>query len=380
MDPLRPQAVTIGLLRLLAAARTIFYPECWRLPAAMLPPLRRGLRLVRPTLSNVGIVLHPYAPPIGGAGYRRYLAGLRRLHAGARVPLTVHLAITDRCPYACVRCSNIPTGVEEPSTEALEKIIGICADAGTASIAFTGGEPLWRADLPRLVATATRAGLSTILFTSGHGLDDATAGSLRAAGLELAFVSLDHHQAEPHDAIRGGGAHARAVAALGAARRARLHVVAQGVASPELLDDASLRAYLLFCRECGAHEAMLIEPAPVRGGETTIVLTEKQRARLDAIHRRSAAGAPPLKVSTQAFLEGPDFLGCQAGYSFLHINTAGTAYPCDFLPRALGEVTSDGMTAILQRAAMIAPRPVCFCPVTCEAADDRIPAMMPWLR
>lgn len=365
----------LWLDRLRTLLATMRYPSAWALPPRLARTMRESLRQLRPVVSPVGIVLHPYAPPVGGRAFGRYLQGLRRMARGERLPLVVHLSVTDRCPNACRRCSNLPCASGDPPLEALVRLIEKLRRAGTVSIALTGGEPMLRPDLPEIIA-ACAPDISVTLFTTGLGLDAAAARRLRAAGLELAFISLDHARPEPHDRQRGtDGAHRQAVEAIRACRDAGLYTAAQAVAGGELLASGELEAYLAFCRDLAVHEVMLLEPVAVRPGQVAEAFSPDSRARLAALHQRAAHDPRLPKVSCASFLESPEFLGCQAGFSFLYVSAAGELFPCDFAPVALGNVYREPLESVLARAGrcFAAPSRRCLAQAIHQSCGPEIP-------
>ena len=385
------------------ALATMHYPAAWTLPPRLVSSMRESLRRLRPVFSPVGIVLHPYAPPIGGPAFGRYLRGLGRMAHGERIPLVVHLSVTDRCGNACPRCSNLPCAPQDPPLANLIALIGRLRRAGTVSIALTGGEPMLRLDLSEIVA-ACAPDISVTLFTTGLGLDSAIARRLREAGLDMAFISLDHDRAEVHDRQRGTeGVHRQAVQAIQACRDAGLFTAAQAVAGEERLADGAFDRYLDFCRDLGVHEVMLLEPVAVRPGGTCAAVSSQTRARLKDLHAESSRDGRTPRISSSSFLESPEFLGCQAGFSFLYLNAAGEVFPCDFAPITLGNVYRDDLAAILRRAADFCPAPTCHClaerisrscgpdtrrPLSLGQAagipggreDEALPRLMQWLK
>lgn len=351
----------IRLDRLRAALATMRYRAAWTLPPRLGRSLARSLGQLRPVISPVGIVLHPYAPPIGGRAFGRYLDGLKRMSRGEYVPLVAHLSLTDRCNNSCRRCSNLAGAPGDPTLDQIENLIEQLCRAGAVSIALTGGEPMLRPDLSEIIA-ACAPDISTILFTAGEGIDETRAKDLRAAGLDMTFVSLDHFLAAPHDRRRGAsGSHAQAAQAIRACRAAGLYTVAQAVAGDDLSNPEEIDRFLAFCRELGAHETMLLEPVGVRPDHACAPISQALRDRLIRLHRQSARDGRMLKVSSASFLESPDFLGCQAGYSFIYISAAGELFPCDFAPVSLGNVYREDVAEILARAKKHFPSPSCRC-------------------
>ncbi len=112
----------------------------------------------------------------------------------------LRISVTDRCNFRCVYC--MPKEVfgrdyrfldrrELLSFEEIERLARSFVRHGVEKIRITGGEPLVRRDLERLVEMlAAIDGLDLTLTTNGSLLPQ-KAGALRAAGLSRVTVSLD---------------------------------------------------------------------------------------------------------------------------------------------------------------------------------------------
>ncbi|MFY1674290.1 GTP 3',8-cyclase MoaA [Plantactinospora sp. WMMB334] len=115
-----------------------------------------------------------------------------------RAATDLRVSLTDRCNLRCTYCMPAEGLPWLPKSEVLTddeivRLIGVAVRLlGVTEVRFTGGEPLVRPGLPRIVAAvaalAPRPVLS--LTTNGIGLDR-LAGPLRAAGLDRVNVSLD---------------------------------------------------------------------------------------------------------------------------------------------------------------------------------------------
>ncbi len=113
-------------------------------------------------------------------------------------PITyLRISVTDRCNLRCVYCMpeaglpSIPKG-GVLSFEEIVRVVEAGASVGLRSVRLTGGEPLVRSDLPKLVAMlAAIRGIDDIaLSTNGILLADKME-ELVAAGLRRVNVSLD---------------------------------------------------------------------------------------------------------------------------------------------------------------------------------------------
>ena len=113
----------------------------------------------------------------------------------------LRISVTDRCNFRCRYC--MPREVfdadyrflphaEILSFEEIVRMARVFAGLGTKKIRLTGGEPLLRKDIARLVAMLREAlpAMDLTLTTNGSGLR-AHAQSLRDAGLDRVTVSLD---------------------------------------------------------------------------------------------------------------------------------------------------------------------------------------------
>jgi cyclic pyranopterin phosphate synthase len=119
----------------------------------------------------------------------------------ARALRDLRISVTDRCNFRCTYC--MPRDVFDadyeflPHAEVLtfEEIVRLARvfhRLGTAKVRLTGGEPLLRKGIDRLVAMlrAELPGVDLTLTTNGSALK-ANAKALRAAGLDRITVSLD---------------------------------------------------------------------------------------------------------------------------------------------------------------------------------------------
>lgn len=114
-----------------------------------------------------------------------------RLHTNLRI------SVTDRCNIRCQYC--MPTGevtflprAELLTFEEIARFVAALAPAGVERVRLTGGEPLLRTDLARLVGMlAAVTGVRDLALTTNGMLLTEHAAKLRAAGLRRLNISLD---------------------------------------------------------------------------------------------------------------------------------------------------------------------------------------------
>ena len=122
------------------------------------------------------------------------------LHDRLGRPLeTLRVSITDRCNFRCVYC--MPKEVfgrdhaflerkELLSFEEIARVVGVFAGLGVRTVRLTGGEPLVRRDVEKLVEQLAAVGVELALTTNGSLLPQ-KAEALARAGLTRVTVSLD---------------------------------------------------------------------------------------------------------------------------------------------------------------------------------------------
>ncbi len=122
-----------------------------------------------------------------------------------REELYFGIEITRRCNLRCPHCFTASGGAapDGPSLEAAASLLTSVAAAGIRSVAFSGGEPLLRKDLPELVAHGRRMGIDHFgVVTNGFVVDRASARTLVEAGLRSVQISVDGVDAADHAAVR----------------------------------------------------------------------------------------------------------------------------------------------------------------------------------
>ena len=127
----------------------------------------------------------------------------------------LRLSVTDRCNFRCPYC--MPAEIygekyrflpkpELLSFEEIERLVCLFAELGVEKLRITGGEPLLRHELPRLVERLARVeGIRDLTLTTNGFLLAAQARRLADAGLRRVTVSLDSHDDETFGRMNGRG-------------------------------------------------------------------------------------------------------------------------------------------------------------------------------
>ena len=127
-----------------------------------------------------------------------YFAKVRFL--GRRIPIAVRWQLLSACDARCVFCNLYKDTSKPPDTEFCLSVVDQLADMGTLRISFSGGEPLLRSDIGRIISHAKRRGISPSMNTNG--------AHIRSRVQDLVDIDLlkitVHGPREAHVAIQGG--------------------------------------------------------------------------------------------------------------------------------------------------------------------------------
>jgi cyclic pyranopterin phosphate synthase len=138
----------------------------------------------------------------------------------------LRISLTDRCNFRCFYC--LPNG-EPPlarketilTFEEIARVAEVFVSLGIEKIRLTGGEPLIRRDVPKLVEklSALKPVLKDIALTT-NGFDfPRHAAALKIAGLDRVTISLDSLDPKNFEDITGVNALAKVLDAIEAAKR-----------------------------------------------------------------------------------------------------------------------------------------------------------------
>ncbi len=160
----------------------------------------------------------------------------------------LRISVTDRCNLRCIYCMP-PEGIPQMSHneilsyEEIRSIVQAAAQLGVNKVRVSGGEPLIRAELPKLVGMLSRIdGIEDLSLTTNGTILKKYALELKQAGLSRVNVSLDTLKADRFRHIARFGELKDVLDGIDAAREAGFDlvkintVVMRGVNDDEILD------------------------------------------------------------------------------------------------------------------------------------------------
>ncbi|SCL15655.1 GTP 3',8-cyclase MoaA [Micromonospora inyonensis] len=186
-----------------------------------------------------------------------------------RTARDLRVSLTDKCNLRCTYCmpaEGLPwlAGPDLLTDDEVVRLVGVAVrQLGVTEVRFTGGEPLIRPGLPRIVAAVAalepRPRIS--LTTNGIGLDR-VAPALTAAGLDRVNVSLDTLDADRFVRLTRRPRLADVLAGLAGAAAAGLRPVKVNTVLMRGVNDDEAPALLRFALAHG-YQLRFIEQMPL---------------------------------------------------------------------------------------------------------------------
>lgn len=190
-----------------------------------------------------------------------------------RVARDLRVSLTDRCNLRCTYCMPaegldwLPTELSLSDEEVIRLITIAVTRLGIRQVRFTGGEPLLRKSLEKIVAataalrTDEGGRVATALTTNGLGLPRRLPG-LKQAGLDRVNISLDTLDRERYARLTRRDRLPDVLEAIDAALAAGMHPVkVNSVIMPGVNED-DIGPLAEYCLEKGA-ELRFIEQMPL---------------------------------------------------------------------------------------------------------------------
>ena len=185
-----------------------------------------------------------------------------------RVHDNLRISVTDRCNIRCFYCMP-EEGVKFMdrrdilSFEEIERFVRAAVPLGITKLRITGGEPLVRRDLPRLIEKlAAIPGIRDIALTTNAVLLEQQARDLYAAGLRRLNIHLDTLDRERFLKITRRDDLPRVLAGIDAAVVAGFEKIKFNIVAVKNLVEPDIVPMALFCRERG-FEPRFIEFMPL---------------------------------------------------------------------------------------------------------------------
>ena len=169
----------------------------------------------------------------------------------------LRISVTDRCNFRCMYCMPLEEYVwidrsEILSFEEIARLARLFAGQGVDKIRITGGEPLVRKNLHRLIGMlSTIEGIRDICLTTNGALLSEQIEDMAAAGLKRINVSIDTLDPDKFKQITKRGDLNKVLEGLFAAKERGLHPIKINAVIERGLNDDDIIPLVEFSREHG---------------------------------------------------------------------------------------------------------------------------------
>ena len=255
-----------------------------------------------------------------------------------KIPLSVTFEITYDCPLSCLHCYLPETKGEKKKKKYLSlknilKILRMLKEAGTMSIAFSGGEPLLRKDLPQICAAAKKLNMDFSVYTSLICTNEEILKNLKKSGLKKLEVSL-YGEKKEHEAVTDmKGSYDETFKNLILAKnlgfKIKLKTPLTGVNPEGPYKVKKIAKKLGFSFSADPMLTLRND-----GKE----LPEKIKTKKNDLKKLILSDSFDISENISSYSEKEYLPLCSAGFNTAAINPYGVVYPCIQLPYALGDL------------------------------------------
>jgi radical SAM protein with 4Fe4S-binding SPASM domain len=276
-----------------------------------------------------------------------------------RFPVLSEIALTYRCNLSCqfcyAGCGCRKTEAREMNAEQAFRILDIIRyEAQVPSVSFTGGEPVLRGDLIRIIRYAKSLNMWTNLITNGTLISADFGEKLKQAGLDSAQVSLEAGTDELHDRIVGhSGAFRKTLNGLEALMKAGIRVHTNTTISG--LNRNHLENILILVKNLDLNKLSMNLMMPVGSslkslhtllvkysdvGPLILNLYEKARS----LNLELMWYSPTPVCLFNPVIHGLGNKGCAACDGLLSVAPNGDILPCSSYPEPVGNLLDESVS------------------------------------
>lgn len=289
----------------------------------------------------------------------RCLGSTLKNKLGVPTPIWAHWEITYRCNMRCKFC-NIWRQTKkyyknEVTLHDAKTLIREMADLGVCHVYFTGGEPLLRKDLPKIMKACKKNSISVSMNTNGFFLRENY--DKIEEYVNHIFISLDSPFEKEHDEIRRtDNAYSKALAAIRYVKNRGGKLMVNMVVTKENIND--MERMIELCKSYGV--AIQFLPAasiPAEGGKNieikNLFAPETQYAtRVRDMHKKYSKlwyYEPYLQLIENGGIHKNNF-ACFSSRNALNLKPDGSiVFPCYPYPKSRYRIDGSSLKEIWNR-------------------------------
>jgi len=281
--------------------------------------------------------------------------------------------VTSACNLRCIHChaeSSNPD-LNELSTDEGKRLIDNMAKIDEFRVlVYTGGEPLVRPDIFKLLKHSKNVGFANIIATNGTLIDEETAWKLKEHGVICNAISLDASNPKINNFIRNNPkAFDLALRGVEATKKAgillQINTTAMEYNMPyvsELIDfvDEQEASIMLMYQLVAVGRGEKIESATLKreaNSNLSKLISSKQENTKTIIEPVAGPQYWPYILEKKGMKNGlwlkfaeKVFHGCAAGRGFVYIKSNGDVWPCPFVEVTAGNVRETSFQNIYEES------------------------------
>jgi len=327
--------------------------------ALKVPYFRKGLLNILSGIGKYGVT-RPYKTP---------------------APFLVVWNYTNACNLRCKHCyqrADKPTPDELTTKERLA-IIDQLDENNVSALAFSGGEPLMRRDIFKIIEYTHEKGIYISIATNGTLLTRNTVSRLKKSGVGYIEISLDGATKETHESFRGiKGCFEKTIQGIKNSVEAGIYTCIATTATKHNLNE--IPRIIELAKKLKVKRVIIFNFIPTGRGEEIIHLDLSPKEREDLLNYlyEELAGGQIEALCTapqysrvclqQSLAKGKDILspthfaaldfhgrakqladflgGCGAGRLYCAIQPNGLVTPCVFMPIVVGDLRKQSLREI----------------------------------
>lgn len=257
----------------------------------------------------------------------------------------VEIGLTYDCQCNCKHCyvkEYKKLSKKYLSVKKISRILKECSKLGAFHVNFTGGEPLLRKDIDKIIKNAKKQGYIVSITTNGLKFEYSFAKKLKSSGLDVILFSLDSPYANIHDTNRKvKNCYSKVMEGLKIAKKLKILCFINYTFTHKSFETSEIEKMYNLARKLDVF-LNLVPPVFIGGLKQTNneYLTNLDRIKFFRFIKHKKVWSDILSGF---------FTGCDAGKEKIGINPYGFVTPCPAIPEIFGNCKNEKIKNIWKK-------------------------------
>lgn len=287
-----------------------------------------------------------HQPPISSLVGNRYLEGkLAQKFRKEKIPESITISITKNCQCDCEHCHftyfehSVKNNLKlDEFKEAMRQAV----ELGVTTIILSGGEPLLRKGLYKLIESVDKDKANVILYSNGDYLTFDRCKKLASAGIYGIFVAFDSWIDEEYEQYKNReGVISKAVEAIENINRAGILSGITTFFSSDHLKRDHFEKFVEFAKRIDAKELAIQDYNPTCKAlrNESRVPSEFQKKIIQDLNNKFKKKQNYPAISFKSIMIDGDYglVQCSGGSTHFYLTAAGEMCPCEYMPISIGK-------------------------------------------